>query len=435
MRDHIGDVRHLPLLSLLNVVIGILTVWLVIAFRASIEWGYQLILGVDFRSVPELPGWARFCVPLGGAALVAVIGRYLRVDGRQVGVVHVMHQQQIADSKMPLRNTLMQFLGGSAALSFGSPGGWLGPAIHLGASAASLIHWRLSLPPDSVRTLLAASIASAITACIDTPIAGVLLASEVILLRFTLASFVPVMLAAGTSSVIMKLLGYAPLIEFPEITLAMNSLTEFALILPAGILIGLIAAGFNYSIEITSGIHIRSFTIRCLIVGLVVGLVALAWDTILGSGFGVFTFDLGYWQTWTFFALIGFILLKFLLVSLSVGFGMPVGIISPCLVTGAVFGVIMYKTVVLFMPAAETSDLAFYMLLGSCAMFAAVLNAPLTALITVFELSGSTHIIFSEMLLIAVACLTAAPLYGRKSVFEARLRALSDVSISQTRSS
>ena len=241
------------------------------------------------------------------------------------------------------------------------------------------------------------------------------------------------MLAAGTSGVIMRILGYGPLIQFPEVTLAMNSLTEFALILPAGILIGLIAAGFNYSIEITSGIHIRSFTIRCLIVGVVVGLVALAWDEILGSGFGVFTFDLEHWQAWTFVALIGFILVKFLLVSLSVGFGMPVGIISPCLVTGAVFGVVMYKTVVLFMPAAETSDLAFYMLLGSCAMLAAVLNAPLTALITVFELSGSPHIIFSEMLLIAVACLTAAPLYGRKSVFEARLRVITDVSSTQPR--
>ena len=433
IREHIGDMRHLPLLSLLNIVIGILTVLVVVAFRMSIEWGHELLLGVDFKSISEMPAWARFCVPLGGAVLVALVGRFLKVDGRQVGVIHVMHQQQVADSRMPLRNSLMQFVGGSLALSSGSPGGWLGPAIHLGASAASLVHWRLSLPPDSVRTLLAASVASAITACIDTPIAGVLLASEVILLRFTFASFVPVMLAAGTSSVIMRILGFGPLIQFPEVTLAMNSLTEFALILPAGILIGLIAAGFNYSIEITSGIHIRSFTIRCLIVGLVVGLVALAWNEILGSGFEVFTFDLEYWQAWTFVALIGFILVKFLLVSLSVGFGMPVGIISPCLVTGAVFGVVMYKTVVLIMPAAETSDLAFYMLLGSCAMLAAVLNAPLTALITVFELSGSTHIIFSEMLLIAVACLTAAPLYGRKSVFEARLRVITDVSRTQSR--
>ena len=426
MRNQFGNYRDLPLMSLLTILVGILTSLIVITFRFLIVNIRDFILGSQGFANANLSNWQLFVIPFVGVIGVAVVGHYLKVDGRQVGIVHVMHRRNFANSTMPYRNSLMQFIGGSIALSTGSPGGWLGPSIHLGASTAALVYGRFTLPPDAVLTLLAAGIAAAITACIDTPIAGILFAAEVVLLRFTLKSFVPVILAAGVSSVMIRLLGFGPLIEFPELHIAMVSLTEFALILPAGIAIGLIAACFNYSIEIASGIQMRNFSIRCLVVGIVIGLVAYIWPHLLGTGFELIRFDLSYWNSWTILGLLGFVLLKLTLVSLSVGFGMPVGIVSPCLVAGALFGVIMYKIAMFAMPMAETSDLAFYMLLGSCAMFAAVLNAPLTALVCVLELCGMPQIMFSAMLLIAVADLTAAPLYGRKSVFEARLRVINE---------
>ncbi|MCY4655202.1 MAG: chloride channel protein [Gammaproteobacteria bacterium] len=417
-----SSVRHLPLLSLLAALVAVLATGLVIAFRLVIEWSHNIILGVTHTEINDLLDWQRFLIPLCGAGLVALTGYLLKVDGRMVGTSHVMYRSRQDNPKMPSRNALMQFIGGGIALSSGSPGGWLGPSMHIGATGSSMVYRHFDLPDDSIRTLLAAGVAAAITACIDTPIAGLVLACEVVLLQFRILSFVPVMLAAGISSVIMYVTKFPPLIAFPEFHSEIYAITDFLIILPAGIVLGLFSAGFNYSIEITSTVRIENFTIRCLIVGLVVGIAAWLWPSLMGSGFEVFNFGLAHWQSWTLLALTGYILLKLMLVSVSVGFGMPVGIMGPSLVTGAVFGVLMYKAVGLLMPGAELPSLAFYMLIGACAMFSTVLNAPLAALITVLELSGEPKLMFPAMLLIVVANLTSALTYGQNSVFASRLR-------------
>ena len=419
-----SQLEQLRLLSILSVLIGGLTALLIAAFRVAIEWGHHLLFAADLARMAQMADWQRFCIPLGGALLVGLVGFLTQVDGRFVGIVHVVHQRNQPDLKMPLRNTLMQFIGGSLALGSGSPGGWLGPAVHLGASASTLVDRRSVKSRDSAQTLLAAGVAAAITACMDTPIAGILLASEVILLRYKLTSFVPVMLAAGTSGLLTHVLGFEPLIQFEVIGMTSLSMTEYLLLIPAGILIGLIATGFDFAIEITAGIQLK-FILRCLIVGLLLGTAALLWPEVLTTGFELLTWPASAWQAWTLSALIGLLCLKLIFVSLSVGFGMPVGIIGPCLVMGVIFGVIMYFTLQLILPNSTIADITVYMVLGSGAMLAAILNAPLTALVAVLELTGNPHMIIPAMILIAVADLTSTPLYGRKSVFKARLDAIS----------
>ena len=421
MLDHRGEFRSLPLLSVLTTVVAILTMTVVMVFRAMIAWGHEIFIGYDLKSFDEMADWQRFLVPIAGSCLVALVAYLLRVDGRRTGVTHVVDRSRQDNPKMPTKNTLLQFFGGGIALSSGSPGGWLGPSAHLGAACASLFYSRFSLPDHTTKVLLAAGVASAITACLDTPIAAVLLAWEVILLRITFVYFLPVILAAGITSVLMWLLGFSPIFEFPDVEFTQHSAWEFAIILPAGIAIGLLSAGFNYLLELCTKVPIRSFPIRCLIVGVVVGVASLAWPLLMGPGFQVFYFELEYWQSATIFALIGFAVLKLLLVGLSVGFGMPVGIMGPCLAIGAVLGVVIYKIMLVALPDVEVMPLTFYMLIATCAMFAAVTNAPLAALVMVLELSAEPQLMFPAMLLIVVAALTEAPIYGRQSVYESRL--------------
>ncbi len=92
---------------------------------------------------------------------------------------------------MPLANAIVQFIGGAAALLTGQSGGREGPAIHLGAAVSSLFGQFLDLPNNSIRTLVACGTAAAIAGSFNTLLAGVVFAMEVIMIEYTIASFIP----------------------------------------------------------------------------------------------------------------------------------------------------------------------------------------------------------------------------------------------------
>ena len=112
---------------------------------------------------------------------------------------------------LPLRNAVIQFFGGAIALISGQSGGREGPAIHLGATAASLLGQKFQLPNNSIRTMIACGTAAAIASSFNTPIAGVIFAMEVVMMEYTVASFLPIIVAAVTSTLVSQaFFGAAP---------------------------------------------------------------------------------------------------------------------------------------------------------------------------------------------------------------------------------
>jgi len=103
---------------------------------------------------------------------------------------------------LPIRNAIVQFFGGILALISGQSGGREDPAIHLGAASSSLLGQAFSLPNNSIRTLVACGTAAAIAGSFNTPIAGVIFAMEVVMMEFTIGSFIPVIIAAVASTLL-----------------------------------------------------------------------------------------------------------------------------------------------------------------------------------------------------------------------------------------
>ena len=120
--------------------------------------------------------------------------------------------------------------------------------------------------------------------------------------------------------------------------------------------------------------------------------------------------------------LVALLFAKALTSAATVGLGMPVGLIGPTMVLGACSGGI-FGTLLLRFQEVEIS-VGLYVVLGMCAMMAAVLQAPLAALMTVLEMTANTKIILPAMVIIIAATLVNGHVFGQGSAFITTLNTL-----------
>ncbi len=190
----------------MGLVSGVAAGTIIVGFRYAIEF-------LQHGFMPDLPSEAfealepiqRFALPAGGGLLLGLAYWLLPAPARTVG-----------------REA---------------------PNVHLGAGVASLLGRRLRLPNNSIRTLVACGAAAAIAASFNTPLAGVIFAMEVIMVEYTIAEFVPVILSAVAATAITRAV-FGEQTAFLVPLLGLASLWELAYITLMGALIGLISAAF-----------------------------------------------------------------------------------------------------------------------------------------------------------------------------------------------
>jgi CIC family chloride channel protein len=337
--------------------------------------------------------------------------------------VHVISRMHSHYGVLPLRNALLQFIAGTFALATGQSGGREGPGVHLGAAVNSLLGQRLGLPNNSLRTLIACGTAGGIAAAFHTPLAGVIFAMEVIVAEYTVAGFIPVMLAAVSASAVSRYLSDGePLLGMP--TVAQISLWEAPYILMLGLACGVAIAIFIRVMRLAAGFSHWPVAIRFSLAGCLTGAIALAVPETLGLGYD----SLGLILDNQF--LVGTLLLlaacKIMATAVSCGVGLPVGLIGPALLIGACIGGALGGMVNSYHPELA-SDLPLYIAIGMAAAMGAILNAPLAAVLAVIELTHSISIAVPALLAIVAASLTNTGVFHQRSAYDAVLRQLQRV--------
>ena len=318
---------------------------------------------------------------------------------------------------MSLRNFGVQFFAGALALISGQTGGREGPAIHLGAAVSSLLGQRLQLPNNSIRILVGCGSAAAIGSSFNTPIAGVIFAMEVILMEYTIAGFMPVILASVTGTLVVQfVLGSESMFTVPSVGL--SDWREIPFIIAAGLMIGCIAALFVRGVETLHPRLPGSTTIKIVLAGVFTGLLGLGVPEVLGIGYD--TVNLALTGQIGLFLLIGILVAKLVATTLSVSLGLPIGVVGPTLFMGALSGSMLWQMGQVL--GLSDTHPAFFALLGMGAMMGATLNAPLAALMALMELTQNSEIILPAMLCIVVATITAAHGFKMKSLFETQLK-------------
>lgn len=406
-------------ISLLGLSAGVLAGLLIVIFRLLVESVQSAWLGGNPENYESLPYLWRFLLPLLGGILIGVIFHVLGRNTGSVGIVHICERLAYHEGRLPLKNALLQFVGASISLISGHSVGREGPAIHLGAAGASLIGQRARLPHNSLRILVGCGAAAAIAAAFNTPLAGVIFAMEVILMEYTIASFMPVILAAVSATVLMRAFyGDAAAFEVPP--LALNSPWELPYVAVMGLAIGALAALFIYLAGgLSTRFGQRPVWARMSAAGAATGLLALAVPEIMSTGYdSVNAALLGELGVGLLLLIVG---AKLLASATAVGLGVPAGFIAPTIVIGAAAGALMGAIAEALWPQTASSQ-GFYAMLGMGAMMAATLQAPLAALTAMVELTANPQIILPGMLAVIASGLTCREVFGKPSLVLTLLR-------------
>lgn len=419
-RRRLASLDSAPQFALLGILSGVVTGLVILAFRTLIEIPLAFYLEDDFENFESLGFEYLLGLPLAGGAALGVLLLLSKEDSRRLGVTHVLERLARHQGHLPWRNAAIQFIGGIIGLATGQSGGREGPAIHLGAAGSSLMGQAMSLPNNSIRILVGCGAAAAISASFNTPIAGVIFSMEVIIMEYTIAGFIPVMLAAVTATLINQLVyGTTTAFSVPEI--AMQSFYDLPYLVFVGITIGILAAMFTRLIQNIVRWAPKQVWLRMLLAGLLTGLIALAVPQVLGQGYDSVNEALRGETALTL--LIAICVFKIIASAVAIGLGVPVGVIGPLLVIGATAGGILGTLGAAVFPD-SASEPAFYVMMGMGAMMGAALQAPLAALMAVMELTHNVNIILPAMLVIIVANMTARNLFGMQSIFIMQMQSM-----------
>lgn len=402
-------------LAILGTIAGVMTGLVIVSFRLLIQVVQTSFLPYgDPENYEGLPLYLRILLPIAGAILIAVLYKILAKKDSSVGVPHVMERLSYHQGYLGIRSFLLQFLGGAMAIISGQSLGREGPAIHLGAATSSLIGQQLGLPNNTIRTLVACGTAAAIGASFNTPLAGVIFALEVVMMEYSLASFLPVILSAVSATAVTRLV-FGTEIVFSVHNFQLTSLLELPYVMFLGVVTGIAAFVFIYLTRLFSlaGKKLPNW-IKFTIAGGVTGLLAIAAPQIMGIGYDTVNNTLDNNIGLTLLLIV--FAAKLIATACSVGLGLPAGLIGPTFVIGASLGGIMGIIAQPIYPELSSSP-GLYALIGMAAMMGATLQAPLAALTGVFELTSNPNIILPGMLAIVTAQLTASQLFGQRSVY------------------
>ncbi|RBP49323.1 chloride channel protein [Arenicella xantha] len=409
-----GHVEGLPMLALLGLVSGFVCGGIIILFRLVVEHGTAAVVpNGSIEGFDSLSPIARLALCIAGGLSVGLLLQLLKSRARDVGVVHVLERLDYHQGHLPLRNTVVQFIVASIALISGQSVGREGPSVHLGAAGGSLLGRLLRVPNNGVRILVGCGVAAAISAAFNTPLAGVIFAMEVVIMEYTVIGFTPVILAAVSSATLTRML-FGDDSAFTVPPMASGALIELPVIAMLGALVGCLAAAFIQLTLLTNSIFgSKPIWLRTLSAGIFTGLIAFFLPAIMGLGYetinGLIAAQFG----------LGLVLIlvaaKLIATSVSIGLGMPAGIIGPTLFIGAAAGAAIGVAMGAF--GWSTSSIGFYVILGMASMMAATLQAPLAALIYLLELTSSQTVILPGMTAVITASLVTRIVFGRSSIY------------------
>ena len=385
---------------------GLLVGLAAIAFREAIGLVQLLWLGTRSEDMlfeaRALPWFALLLVPALGGLVVGVVLEFFMPNKRTSGVPDIIEVRHRTAREIPIRYGLLSSGLAAVSLGAGASAGREGPLVHLGGTIAHALDRSFGLSADLRRTLLGCGVAAAVSASFNAPIAGVLFAHEVVLDHFSRRAFVPIVIASALAAIVSRLwFGEDAAFSVPE--LGIVSYLEFPAFALLGVVSALVAIAFQVALFAGDVLARQSHApiwILPAIGGLIVGAIGVVFPEVLGVGYSVTNAALN--GTIALELLLVLIPLKAIATGITLGCRFGGGIFSPSLYLGAVTGAAFGTIAARFAPE-TVSDVGTYALLGMGAVAGAVLGAPISTAVIVFELTGGYALSIALLLSVAIA--------------------------------
>jgi CIC family chloride channel protein len=320
-------------------------------------------------------------VPVAGGLVVGVMARYGSDKIRGHGMPEAIESILTGGSKVQPRVAVLKPMSAAIAIGTGGPFGAEGPIIMTGGAFGSLIAQFLELTADERKTLLVAGAAAGMAATFNAPLASILLAVELLLFEWRPRSYLPVAAAVAVATIVRApILGSHAIFAVPSVALHLNA-SIYSLCLASGCIgagLAVLATVMVYAAE--DGFH--RLPVHWMwwpaIGGLIIGIGGLFEPRALGVGYDVIR-QLLHGQA-GMSLIVGILVVKTLIWSLSLGSGTSGGVLAPVFMIGGALGALEAQ---LFPHVAP----GFWSLMGLAAVVGGVMRSPLTGVVFSLELT------------------------------------------------
>jgi H+/Cl- antiporter ClcA len=347
-------------------------------------------------------GWMVIVTPVIGGLIVGVMAKYGTSKIKGHGIPEAMEAVLFNRSRIAPRVAILKPISAAIAIGTGGPFGAEGPIIQTGGAIGSLVGQAFHTTAVERKVLLACGAAAGMSATFNTPIAGVILAIELLLFEFKSRSFIPLVIASTLATAVhMQLLGLAPMFHVSPMDFAIPRGLPFYLVL--GVICGLAAVGFSkllYWVEDQFEKLPFDEMWWPAIGALGLGVIGFFVPRVLGVGYDTIGDILNGQLAWKILLVV--MLAKAAALAVSLGSGTSGGLLAPCFMWSAAMGGIFAMVSNRFLPGAHLSPAAFA-LVAMGAVFGAASRATFTFIIFAFEITRDYNSVLPLMLVSVIA--------------------------------
>jgi H+/Cl- antiporter ClcA len=347
-------------------------------------------------------GWWVIPIPVIGGIIVGVMAKFGSPKIKGHGIPEAMEAVLYQRSRIQPRVAILKPISAAIAIGTGGPFGAEGPIIQTGGALGSLVGQIFHTTASERKVLLACGAAAGMSATFNTPIAGVILAIELLLFEFKSRSFIPLVIASTLATAVhIQLLGPGPMFAVSAMDFGVPRALPFYLVL--GGICGLAAAGFSKLLYWTED-QFEKLPVDELwwpaIGALGLGLIGYFVPRVLGVGYDTISDILN--ASLTLKLLIVVMLAKALALVISLGSGTSGGLLAPMFMSSAALGGVFALGMDRLFPGAHLSAGAFA-LVAMGAVFGAASRATFAFIIFAFEITRDYNSVLPLMLVSVIA--------------------------------
>ena len=430
--------KHIPeqsKLLLLSLMVGVLSGCAAVVLDWSIHTVKRL-LNQGFHGSYE---WQYLALPGIGMLISLLLVRYVIRDNISHGVTNALLAVSRNDSKIKPHNTRSSMLTSSITIGFGGSVGAEAPIVYTGAAIGSNLGRIFGLSYRNITLLLGCGAAGAVAGIFKAPLAGVLFTLEILLFNVSMSSLLPLLISTISATVVSYIFrGQTPVFAC--------TLTPFSMAnIPFYIILGVVG-GFGSLYFMRTTLHLEDRIgkianpyLRWGVCALALGMLIFLFPPLYGEGYeslgallngqdlalegrSVLSFLLEWrWGVPLFFALIFF--LKVLAMTATNAGGGVGGTFGPTLFAGAILGFVVARSLNLAGAGVPEQN---FVLVGMAALMAGVMQAPMTAIFLIAEISGGYELLI-PLILTATVAFGTVRIFEKYSIYTKRIAQSGDL--------
>jgi len=389
------------LLLILSLLVGIACG----AAAVLLDWLIHLIRSTATSHIDGSNNWWLLVLPGLGMLLSMLIVRFLIRDNIGHGVTKVLQAVSKNESKIRSHNTWSSVLTSSITIGLGGSVGAEAPIVYTGAAIGSNMARWVGLSQKNVTILLGCGAAGAIAGIFKAPLAGVLFTLEILLFNISMSSMLPLLLSTVAATVVSYIFtGITPQFSCDVTPFAMRNIPAY---LALGIFCSICSLYFNKMTMFLEDVATRIANpyVKWLICAALLGLLIFLFPPLYGEGYECLqTFLDGSvpdlegktpiaflmrlpWMVPFFFLLI--IIVKVFSMTFTNAGGGVGGTFGPTLFVGGIAGFVVSRVInLIFINSPFCVPEANFVLVGMAGLMAGVMQAPMTAVFLIAEISG-----------------------------------------------